>query len=130
MVVAVPKTVRIQRNQEEIGSLQIFQDFLAGTGLRLSMFAGLDPGHGIAEGSAEILKYGSLEEKILYFLWLVVEDFLHQIIQNIAITAGKVIDEKGYFIRSCLRNTLEASAAICRPAIQPSVRSSKTGHIF
>jgi hypothetical protein len=87
-MVPIPPACIIQRYKEEIGLFQLLQD-------RLAILASRQ---GITKGSGEPLEHGCLEKKTLNALRLSLEDLFHEIVENMAVAASKVV----YKIRDIL----------------------------
>src|SRR6266487_4832743 len=82
-MVAIPAPLSIQRDQKDIGSLQRLQNLLA---------AWLSHDR-VAQGGGELCEYRGLEEKRLDLRRLLLEHFLSQVIQDIALRAAQLAEQ-------------------------------------
>ena len=82
-VIAIPLARRIERDDEEIGVLQRRQQGAAVTPI----------GHGITQGRREPIEDGGLQQEVLHVGRLALKDFVDEVIQNIAIAAGKRLNQ-------------------------------------
>ena len=110
MVVAVPAPLVVERDQEQVRPVQLLEHRLA---------AGL-AGHGVAQRAGEPVEDGGLEQEPAHRLGLPVEDLLDEVVHDEPVVAGEPGDER----RTASSRPRSDSAASCRAATQPSVRSS------
>jgi len=83
MVIAIPLSLLVERYDKQVGSLQVFQDFLA---ILLTK-------HCIAEWPAQTIQDGCLQQKVLYVFRLSRKHFFDQIIEDKAVTPGEASNE-------------------------------------
>jgi hypothetical protein len=92
-VVAVPLASVVERDYEEVGSIEPLQDGLAGT----------VSGDGVAERPAELVEDARAQEEASDRLGLAGEYLLHEVIDDIAVVAGEPGDEAGDIVASLHR---------------------------
>jgi hypothetical protein len=93
MMVAIPISPVIQWNEKQIAPLQTFQS-------RLASWLRSD---GVTERAVQAVKNRGLQQKVSHRLKLALQDFLDQIIHNIAMVAGKGLDEPVHILLSVHR---------------------------
>ncbi len=79
VVVPVPLTLMIQGDHEQVPLLQPLQH-----GLTIVL-----TGDRVAQGAAQPVQHGGLKEKTLHLLCLKLQYLLHQVVQDILMTAGE-----------------------------------------
>src|SRR5512143_3998434 len=83
VMIAIPALFLVERNDEDIGVLQLLQDRLA-----------ISPaGEGITEAAGEPLEYGGLQKELAQRLSLAGQHLFPQVIDNVMVAAGKGGDE-------------------------------------
>ena len=80
-------------------------------------------GDGVAQTAGEPVEDGGAEQEVADLVGLPGEDLVGEVVDDEPVAAGERLDEVRR-PRSCSRMPRSESAASCRPAIQPSVRSS------
>ncbi len=83
VMIAIPLADFVQGHDEEIGTLKSEQDHVA---LFLS-------GDSVTQGGRKPLQHRGFQQEILDFDRLSLKDFIHQIIENVAIIAGEGLQE-------------------------------------
>ena len=91
VVIAIPVALVIQWHDKEVATLQGFQ----------ACAAFLLAGDGIAQWAMQPVEDGGLEEEVADWGGLTLQDLFDQIVHDIAVVAGKGLDEPGH-IRATL----------------------------
>ncbi len=84
VVVAVPATVAVQRDEEQVGPVQVLEHVLAA---RVA-------GHGLAQRSAHPVEDRGLEQEVTHLRRLTVEHLFGQVVHDVAVVAGEGGDER------------------------------------
>ena len=107
VVVAPPAAHLIQRHQEQAGLLYLLQQRLA-TG---------PAGDGIAQLTAQPIQHRCLQQEGADLLALPLEYFFGQVVQDVAVAAGKRRDEPGHILLPAQRQSGQLQAG--RPPLGP-----------
>src|SRR3712207_2353903 len=86
MMVTIPPAVVIQWGEKQIGRLEVLQ-------LLLTI---VSPGEGVAYGTAQEIDNGSLQEKILNIVRLLLHNFFGEVVEDVAVASCKLVYEVGY----------------------------------
>src|SRR4028118_1563723 len=93
MVIAIPLAPVIQRNDEEVASLQGLQQRVAF----------LLAGDGIAQRANQPLENGGLEQEAPDVFGLTLQDLFDQVVHDVAVVSGESPDEPGNVLLSLHR---------------------------
>jgi hypothetical protein len=83
MMEAVPATLLVEGNEEQVGAFQLFEHLLA---------IGI-PGESVAELAAEPLQDGGPEQEGPHPLWLALEHLLAQVVEHVAMGSTEAFQE-------------------------------------
>ena len=108
MMVAIPVSPVVQRDQKEIGPFEIGQHGLAVAA----------PGHRVAKGRREAVEDRRLAQKIAHCLGLLLQHLFDQVIDDVVVAAAEGGDEVG---------TVRTTLASCR-RLQSQTGKLETGH--
>ena len=92
VVIAVPASLVVLRDDEQVGALDIFQGCLPGNGWVEQ--------NGIAKRPAQAIKDRCAQQESLDAFGLLVQDLFHQIVQHEMVAAGEGLDEAGDVLMS------------------------------
>src|SRR3990170_545381 len=85
VVITIPLALIVERDEEQVTSLQGFQHSPAA----------ILCGHGVTQGTTQAVENGGLQQEIAHALGLAFEDFPDQIVEHKAVTASKSLDKTG-----------------------------------
>jgi len=88
MVIPIPATVVAQGYSEQIDPFEPLEHLLT---VRL-------PGEGIAQRPTQAVENGGLQQEALDVGWLTAKDLFDKVIHQVAIAAGKGLDESGHIV--------------------------------
>ncbi len=100
-MVAIPLTLIVERNDEQVGAFEVFQDFPAG---QIGKSASLQIEHCITQGTGQAVQDGSLEQEGLDAIGLTLKDFFDQVIQYVSVAAREGLDEASDILSSLHRD--------------------------
>src|SRR5687767_4858745 len=98
MVIAVPTPLVVQRNDEQVGPLEILESFLPG-----SRPGGVKQ-NSITKGTAQAVEDGCAQQERLNAFGLLSQDFFHQIVHHKMVATGERFNEAGRVLTSLHRN--------------------------
>ena len=84
---AIPASLLVQGNEEEVGSLQEREHLLAGPSSGLG-------GHRLAHRSLQAREDGGVKQKVAHGRWQMRQDVLLHVVQEIALAAGKCLQKR------------------------------------
>ena len=85
LVIAIPAPLPIERNQEQVLTLQLVQHQLAVGGIRRRIVAEQE---GIAERAGQLIEDGGVQQEALDMARLLLEHIFDQVIEDEAMAAG------------------------------------------
>ena len=89
VVVAIPPTPAIQRNQEQVRSLELLQHGFPRPSPRILA------GDGVTQRTAQPVQDGGLLQESADALGLTLQDLFDQVVDNVAVVSGEASDEVG-----------------------------------
>src|SRR5687768_13430386 len=87
MVIAVPAPLVVQGNDEQVGTVELLEGCLPGSG-------GVAQ-HGIAEGATQAVEDRRAQQERLESFGLLLQDFFKEVIHDEMVAAGEGFDEAG-----------------------------------
>src|SRR3954451_9778516 len=93
MVVSVPRTPVVERDQEEVSAVEGLEHRLAAT----------PPGDSIAKRSVEPAEERGVQQEVANLCGLALQDLLDQVVDDVTVIPGEACDEAGHVVASLHR---------------------------